>query len=49
MGQLGRQKIAEYAALAAQGRSPADPSGVAPAHPAGTAGASVVQAAARRA
>jgi acyl-CoA dehydrogenase len=46
MSQLGRQKIAEYAAIPAQGRSPADASGVAPAHPAGTTGASVVRAAA---
>jgi acyl-CoA dehydrogenase len=44
MGQLGRQKIAEYAALPAQGRSPADASGAAPAHPAGTAGATVAKA-----
>ena len=44
MNQLGRQKISEYAALPAKGRSPADPSGEAPAHPAGTTGASVVQA-----
>jgi len=44
MAQLGRQKVAEYAALPAKGRSPADASGAAPAHPAGTAGASVVRA-----
>ena len=36
--------FAEYAALPAKGRSPADASGAAPAHPAGTAGASVVRA-----
>jgi acyl-CoA dehydrogenase len=43
MAQLGRQKIQEYAAIPAKGRSPADASGVAPAHPAGTTGASVVR------
>ena len=31
MAQLGRQKIAEFAAVPAKGRSPADASGVAPA------------------
>jgi acyl-CoA dehydrogenase len=47
MAQLGRQKIAEFAAVPAKGRSPADASGVAPAHPAGTAGASVTRPAGR--
>jgi acyl-CoA dehydrogenase len=45
MNQLGREKIKQYAALPAKGKSPADASGAAPAHPAGTAGASVARAA----
>ena len=43
MNQLGREKIRQYAAIPAKGKSPADASGVAPAHPAGTAGAVVAK------
>ncbi|MDT7838416.1 acyl-CoA dehydrogenase family protein [Aquabacterium sp. OR-4] len=43
MNQLGRQKIKELSAMAAQGMSPADASGEQPAHPPGTTGASVVR------